>query len=245
MRERPILMSGPLVRAVLDGRKTQTRRLIQSPAKNMQHAGMQVIKRREPGDPWYGDAVWSMRNGMGVWGDYTHDEFLAKCPHGQVGDRLWVRETWQAWSRTGVEYDEWEICEGAPSAMHERYGPPHIDYQANFVRRCGAWERDDRPGYATHPDRWRPSLHMPRWASRLSLVITDVRVERLQDISEEDAREEGCFPPPAGTDDDGCHYDAGTFRCGFRAAWQGIYGVDAWDRNPWVWAISFKREVTP
>src|ERR1043165_10305122 len=94
MKERPILFSGPMVRAILEGRKTQTRRIVRSPAKNMQREGMEVIKYRPPGDSWYGDYVWSMRDRSGVWGDYKHEQFLRFCPYGVPGDRLWVRETW-------------------------------------------------------------------------------------------------------------------------------------------------------
>jgi len=233
MRERPILMSGPLVRAVLDGRKIQTRRLIQSPAKNMQRAGMKVIQHREPGDPWYRDHVWSMRGKTGVWGDYTHDEFLAKCPHGQVGDRLWVREAWQAYHQTSVECDEWEICEGPPSRLREEYSAV-IEYRAT----------SQSLGF------WRPSIHMPRWASRLSLVITDVRVERLQSISEEDAKAEGVEPVGDRWRDYMPEREAptrtyATARESFLSLWESVYGTASLVANPWVWCVSFEREVTP
>lgn len=212
---RPILFSDAMVRALLAGTKTQTRRVIQAPARNMQRAGMCVIKSRETGHPWYGDHVWSMRGSMGVWGDYTDEQFRSLCPYGLPGDRLWVREAW------------------GPLAGG-------VTYRATAFTEC--------------PDgaRWRPSIHMPRWASRLTLEVTDVRVERLQSISEDDARAEGVTPFGAGVGGDqrvpGRRDDVtqatSPHVVAFASLWDSINGERSgcsWGDDPWVWAVSFRR----
>ena len=216
MAERPILFSDTMVRAILAGAKTQTRRVVQAPAKNMQRAGTQVIKHRAAGDPWYGDHVWSMRNRMGVWGDYTHERFMSRCPYGAPGDRLWVREAW------------------APFV-----GPDGRDYVA-YRSTCAPdgsflWGGDGEIAQM-QIHRWRPSIHMPRRVSRIILEITGVRVERLQDISEQDAWAEG-FPDPDGRNRE--YPDRA--RYWFKTLWGEINGIESWDANPWVWVIEFKR----
>ena len=202
MRERPIIFNAEMVRAVLDGRKTQTRRIIQSPAKNMQARGHEVISHRAAGDKWYGDYVYSMRDRSGVWQDFTNDQFLAKCPFGAVGDRLWVRETW---ARYNIDQNSHDMA-----------------YRATIP--------DDWP----KEGRWRPSIHMPRWASRITLEITGVRVERLHAITLGDiCKELGCGL-----------YDFRPATYGFKVweeLWQSIYGADSWQANPWVWGVEFKR----
>jgi hypothetical protein len=114
-----------------------------------------------------------------------------------------------------------------------------VFYRADFQPRYGAWERDDSPDHVTRIERWRPSIHMPRWASRITLEVTDVRVERLQDITEEDAKAEGAEARAHGVD------DAAAFglrhRVGFADLWESINGAGSWDANPWVWRIAFKR----
>lgn len=216
-----------MVNAILDGRKTQTRRVVQSPAKNMQAAGAEVIKHRDPGDKWYGDHVWSMRGKTGVWGDYTQERFLSMCPYGMPGDRLWVRETWGA-------HFIWESI--APRDI-QIDNLSCIFYQAdNSV--SGNCESNQR-------GKWRPSIHMPRKASRILLEITDVRVKRLQDISEEDAKAEGVWK--YGVED--CwkiytkttSFGTSSARRSFESLWQSINGADSWDANPWVWVVEFKQ----
>jgi len=184
VKERPILFSAPMVRALLAGTKTQTRRAIKVPSVA----------------PWtqHEDGYWS---GAGTG--------LIRCPYGQPGDRLWVRETW---------CDDWKESRG-------------IVYRAD-----GDLVAEMFDAGCT----WRPSIHMPRELSRITLEITDVRVERLQEISEADAKAEGVYPPPAGTDDDGAHFDAGSYRDGFRSIWESIHGPGAWDANPWVWVLEFR-----
>jgi hypothetical protein len=216
-----------MVRAILSGTKTQTRRVVRSPARSMQAAGETVIAYRPPGDSWYKDHVWSMRDRGGTWGDYTHERFLRFCPYGTPGDRLWVRETF--------------YCDHVFAGRNECVG--HVDCKHTYADRVKEWRaelyyRADVPsgrfcdaGYwAEEGGRWSPSIHMPRWASRITLEVMDVRVERLQDISKFDACCEG--PPtidpldPVGD---------------FAKLWNDINGASAWDANPWVWVVSFTR----
>jgi len=213
MKERPILFSDPMVKALLAGAKTQTRR---------------VVKLRDfgPTTPSGAGWDWDLRDRRGRWNSFTTTQFVAsKCnPYGVVGDRLWVRE---AWSHDAPDLDACRAAhEDAMSGMD--YGPY---YRAT---ECA-------------PDtlRWRPSIHMPRWASRITLEITEVRVQRLQEISEEDARAEGI---PFGEMQDAiingepgrvAFFNA---RDAFAYAWNAINGKRAaWASNPWVWAISFRR----
>lgn len=216
-------MSAPMVRALLAGTKTQTRRLVKSPAKNMQAAGMVVIKYRPPGDPWYKDCVWSMRGKTGVWGDYTHADFLALCPYGAPGGRLWVKETWRV----------------SPSSVEEARRDS-VHYRADV----------DEP---EAPGQWRPSIHMSRRTSRITLEITEVRVQRLQNISEEDAIAEGVeatSPPDMlryrdyRPEKEGLRSTWSYARDSFHSLWESINGTASYAANPWVWALTFKR-VTP
>ncbi|WP_343463039.1 hypothetical protein [Pantoea sp.] len=218
MKERPILLNAEMVRAVLDGRKTQTRRIIQSPAKNMQASGQKVIDYREPGDKWYGDHVFSMRNQSGTWCDYTREQFLAKCPFGAVGDRLWVRETFSGHYLDDEQIEDIKAGRDKPSELCE--------YRADY------------PAGAQAVEGWTPSIHMPRWASRITLEITGVRVERLNSMTERDAIAEGCIGGHNSIP--GYHYSA-TPHEHFHHVWQSIYGADSWQANPWVWVIEFKR----
>ena len=191
MKERPILFSAPMVRALLDGSKTQTRRVV------------------KPTPEWIGQSgVLSYRGRVGL----PH----ALCPYGQPGDRLWVRESW-----------------------HQRgkfvFALPDSDKRSWLGTREIAYSADaKRPG---HDWRSRPSSHMPRWASRITLEITGVRVERLQDISRGDAMVEGCpFPNMAAYNDP---------RKWYADLWESINGPGSWDANPWAWVVEFKRLEQP
>lgn len=219
MKERPILFTAPMVRALLDGRKTQTRRII----------------KPQPAYPF--------RSASGAWvdmgrrDDADHKLSEIRCPYGwpplgdQPGDQLWVRETW---------------C------------PPHNNaYLNNHKHLC--WYRADnesRPYQKPEHFSWRPSIHMPRWASRITLEITDVRVERLQDISKQDVLAEGIRPFYSGSESP-CSYGINEEGCGFgepgswnfpetpalayRKLWEFINGPKSWHANPWVWVIEIKR----
>jgi len=217
MKERPILFSAEMMRAILDGRKTQTRRPVKP------QPDPKRIK-----EPVNVDGQWCWRNG---WDGSLDGKF--DCPYGVPGDRLWVRETWcyateslgvcpaTAYRADGaVKYHKFEdatIPDGT-----EMFNAMHSDWPDNVTR-------------------WRPSIHMPRWASRVTLEITDVRVESIQDISDDDCVAEGVDRNPKS--DDGritCGRPLGTF---IDCVWNPIYADKGmgWDANPWVWVIEFKR----
>jgi len=215
MKERPILFSGPMVRAILEGRKTQTRRLV-SPM---------LIEAL--GDP----STWQMATASSWWA-FNHlanemQHFIS--PFGQPGDRLWVRETWglDDCGEDGKRVIWQATCEAAWVMPRNELG--EIYYLPS----------DYNPG------RWRPSIHMPRWASRLTLEVTEVRVQRLQEISEEDAMAEGALADRQRLEVAGATLiaDVPSARRAFRRLWDSINGERegcAWTANPWVWAITFK-----
>ena len=184
MKERPILFSAPMVRALLAGTKTQTRRIIKP-----QHLAF-----------FNQDAAAMLSD----WNERP-------LPYGQPGDRLWVRETWH----------------DASSSLHS----------------CALYRAD---GIDLHWGKWAPSIHMPRWASRITLEITSVRVERLQEISIEDAKAEGAWGPDDSivqkvADYFGTDIFSANPRKAFQMLWESINGPDSWAANPWVWAIEFRR----
>lgn len=197
--EKPILFSGPMVRAILEGRKTQTRRIV-NPIPQM------VADKKTA--TWEGDASALMR---------LFDQVGRSCPYGQTGDRLWVRETWQGPLLDGDTMEN--EYRGSPDDFHK---PEYCVYAA---------DGGPTPEFITQEDelvcRWRPSIHMPRWACRIFLKITEVRVEKLQDISEKDAELEGV---PAHE----------TARAAYANLWNELNGADSWPANPWVWVISFE-----
>ncbi|HBV7258830.1 hypothetical protein [Klebsiella pneumoniae] len=211
MKERGMIFNGEMVRAILDGRKTQTRRPIK-----WKQTRFTEIGEREDGSKW----PWSE--------DAEHAcDFWHPCPFGAVGDRIWVRETFCTVDDTQYGGGKW------------------VDYRAT-----PKFEASHPAGWDCAPNdaealKWRPSIHMPRWATRILLEITNVRVERLNAISEEDARAEGII-------DGGCLNCGEPEPCGcanpepdatdaFAYLWQSIYGQESWNANPWVWVISFER----
>jgi hypothetical protein len=201
IKERPILFSAPMVRAILDGRKTVTRR----PVK------VQPRSRADIGS--YGKGQPFIRNP-----DVTKRN--PECPFGKPGDRLWVRETWVA---------DAQVDAVAPRDLSQ--GEP-IQYPADgAVRQTGC--------SMITPGKGRPSIHMPRWTSRILLEITAVRVERLQDISRADIRAEGLQCPPELASDD----VSPNYRDWYPAAWKELCNSTGgdWDANPWVWVVEFKR----
>lgn len=225
MKERPILFSGPMVRAILDGRKTQTRRIMKPQV---------VVAKNKHG---YETHSWNWhapnsKHGAFCGGEKSLNTFVApSCPHGKPGDRLWVRETAAEDVIGSCAFGSY-IADGSPVVEHGMRVP---------------W---------WYSKRQCPSIHMPRWASRILLEITSVRVERLQDmegqapyLGESDALAEGVNRINHG---DGDYYFS-AFRdephpknwCdptdAFRELWESINGAGSWDTNPWVWVISFKR----
>lgn len=206
-------MHGRSVRAILDVRKTQTRRPVK-PQPSLNPISHDYATHAEIGGDgalyFYGDRGWSRP---------------VRCPYGAPGDRLWVRETFGLWDTE-------------PSDGPER---AHVFYRAT----------EDGPRF----QRWRPSIFMPRWASRLTLELTSVRVERVQAISEADAIAEGVghefvmnagWPDYRHIENGVCTLTQDTPEASFGTAWDSMHAksVFAWDRNPWVWVLTFRR-VTP
>jgi hypothetical protein len=223
MKERPILFFPSMVRAILAGTKTQTRRAIK-PVGNDEGFVLQD----------YGDGPWPYRSEDGESGFYRDShgydvEERIKCPYGRPGDRLWVRESFSG-----------------PYCMEAQDGMAAAA-PSKWAHKSRIWYWAD--GQPTHGDwtRPRPSIHMPRWASRITLEVTDVKVERLQDISEADAVAEGTTPIPDPCDharrscsDVGCKGPQ-PYKVGYRSLWESINGPGSWDANPHVWCISFRR----
>ena len=229
--ERGMIFNAEMVRAILDGRKTQTRRPIK-----WKQTRFTEIGEREDGSKW----PWSE--------DAEHAcDFWHPCPFGAVGDRIWVRETWgvvsHAFSDDGLMID-W-VPDRPTTAIHEMpFGNGYYSGYAIYAA-DGDFTWGDEDGYEDGRSCWKPSIHMPRAASRILLEITNVRVERLNAISEEDARAEGII-------DGGCLNCGEPEPCGcanpepdatdaFAYLWQSIYGQENWNANPWVWVIEFKR----
>lgn len=219
-KERPILFSGPMIRAILEGRKTQTRRIVKpQPDHRLMCA---------PNNLWYQ---------INSRGESDISDCGIKCPYGVAGDRLWVKETFRVHGDCGQDKASTCYCTG----------PKDCEFRADYE------------GEELALREWRPSIHMPRWASRITLEVTGVRVERLQDISEQDAIAEGAerndspgsvpdWEPEWGYRTRCSHYPAGcecfpnpTARDWFEEVWESINGEGSWDANPWVWVIEFKR----
>lgn len=199
MKERPILFSGPMVRAIMDGRKTMTRRVVK-PQPEMVFDGESLSD---------GNAYGGWEPKLPPW---------SKWPY-QLGDTLWVRETWQIYDMMFDIYNGgWEV--GYPLRIIPKTNPSYP------VGICYRATEDDTEG------PWRPSIFMPRWASRITLEVTGVRVERLQDITDDDAFAEGIV-------DIRC---AGEEKRWFPALWDSINGKKySWSDNPLVWVIEFRH----
>jgi hypothetical protein len=216
-RERPILLKGEMVRAILEDRKTQTRRILDLPigwdfkASDAGHCILGKITSPHPKKNRFGAFI--RREIYKDSGKFEHD--IVPCKYGEPGDRLWVRENFL-------------------QLMHGEVPDGRVKYLASIDPRSTGTPKND--GYWW---RKRPSIHMPRWASRITLEITDVRVERLQDISEADAKAEGVPGEKEAADAGLAWYDKP--RRAFQFLWQSINGPDSWDTNPWVWVIEFKR----
>lgn len=232
MIERPILFSAPMIRALLAGTKTQTRRAVR------------VQPSARVGAAQVAAGLWAWLRGD----DGSIESLIlgkGRCPFGQPGDRLWVRETW---CKGCAHEDDDSVCIAYRASQGPNDGPASSLLVNNIPRPEGValWKDSD--------EVWRPSIFMPRWASRILLEVTDVRVERLQDISEADAAAEGV--EQYGTGKDGGlrsinktwraygHEDtqhAVSAHASYRSLWNAINGANSWDANPWVWAVSFRR----
>lgn len=228
MKERPILFNGDMVRAILDGRKTQTRRAVKLPIK-CPDTGCELAGCELAGSPF----------------DVTD----RTCPYGQPGDRLWVRESFYAWGHYGNQYKH----EGRSGETRKHFfdrtqmadkKPLYPATDSGKIDRnmcvCSG-NANNVTGY------WlRPSIHMPRWASRITLEIVSVRVERLNEISKQDAIAEGIQKAWQYAD---CYYTpSGDFACSqvaFQRLWESINGAGSWQQNPWVWVVEFKMVNAP
>lgn len=200
MKERPIIFSGEMVRAILDGRKTQTRRIVKpQPPAATDGRWSWIASSSDKSEVGKFRYSWTDKNGTSFTARGRESGVFIRCPHGEIGDRLWVRENF--------------FCiTGEP-------GPVACNYQSDYAN-------------GEFKGMWKPSIHMPRWASRITLEIKGVRVERLQDISQADAILEGI---------------ASNFMFTwmtinpFKDLWQSIHGPGSWSANPWVWVIEFER----
>jgi hypothetical protein len=208
-KERPILFSGPMVRAILEGRKTQTRRVVK-------FRPQEFVDEIDAGKEVF-------------WTDQYGDFHTKPCPYGKPGDRLWVRENFFFDNPDYVQQYKENPWMGTPDRNNA-----DVRYQAN----------------EKHPDmfRWKPSIHMPRRASRLTLEITNVRVERLNEISESDCLAEGCsgFDPEPKDQGGTCFVRKGISsaphpQTHFRMLWESINGAGSWAANSWVWVVEFKK----
>jgi hypothetical protein len=210
MSEKAILFSGPMIRAILDGRKTQTRRVIVSSCMNDRDKIYKTITEHK-GKPFFCVGLYKDSDIFECDGQKIIDAVYF-CSHYRPNDVCWVRETFALVPETAYRLSN-VIQTKNPQDPHEC-----AVYRADW---------DQSP-----PSLWRPSIHMPRWASRITLSITDSRIERLQDMTLDDAVEEG-FGPYAMLDP----------RDDFRAYWDAKITKHGhrWDSNPWVWAIKFKR----
>tara|TARA_R110002124_G_scaffold173690_5_gene341365 strand:+ start:24048 stop:24704 length:657 start_codon:yes stop_codon:yes gene_type:complete len=214
MTERPILFSGPMVRALLDGRKTQTRRIIKpQPDWDLPEPCCSTTV-----EGWQGPidrATWACN------ADPTAD--LRRCPYGGPGDSLWVKETW----RPRPAQQDWDL--------DVRYA---ADGEVRTIKDGEFGDRDWLMPKAARTGNVSP-LFMPRWASRLTLDITDIKAERLQDISEADALAEGTQEPSLRDLGGDLTQAAWSERHVYSRLWKHINGPTSWDANPWVWAVTF------
>lgn len=197
--ERGMIFNSDMVRAILDGRKTQTRRPVKFPFKD-RNLGCEL-------------------SGNELAGELSSGNYL-NSPFGKPGDRIWVRETFQgplfdidqmdAYCKDSAPFEKTQFC------VYKADGKPAPEF----------FDADDNLHCC-----WRPSIHMQRWASRLLLEITSVRVERIRSMSQDDARAEGVIAA------------SGSMEAGlaFRELWDSIYGEESWKANPWVWVIEFER----
>ena len=219
-KERPILFSAPMIRAILENRKTQTRRIVKHPRST--GAFVRVD---------YGNGWWPYVSVDGEsFSDASGNETPMLPPHGGIGDRLWVRETWRPY---GWWPNNLTLQYRADNRIEDREVPDTVEGDHWLDRICeqcseecnkagcneddGNWAWD---GDENNPIQWRPSIHMPRWASRITLEVTDVRVEQLQLISDADIQAEG--------------FES-------REEFAMFFKANVWNANPFVWCYSFKR----
>lgn len=219
VKERPILFSGPMARALLDGRKTQTRRVVKPMPKWAERFPICAPENMAAGHQiWWWD------------GEFDRVGVAQDCPYGKPGARLWVREAHAIYHAHGQHRSDglrWGPWGHLPTRLSE--DRTQIAYYREGFDRCD-------------PGKWRPSIHMPRWACRLVLEITDVRVERLLDCSDADAQAEGLqwVTPGMWSVDRTLPIIGDDARQVYFQLWDHINGAGAAHTNPWVWAVSFR-----
>ena len=237
IKQRPILFSTPMVQAILGGRKTLTRRIIKD---SLDDRGLRYCNPKTGWEDWHGTPV--------------------KCPYGTVGDELWIRETWRivAWSWS-EGYFTIQYKDGTKRRIEDNIDDLHAE---KWINQCtddaiaaGRTFNDaTKMIIDCEPDdfRWRPSIFMPKEACRLFLRITDIRVERLQDISEKDAVSEGVYQFPSGIYKfymkeklNNIRPGCANARASFYSLWQSINGPKSWNANPFVWVVSFTKINNP
>lgn len=222
MKERPILFSAPMVRAILQGKKTQTRREVNR------------LNGLGPVTCFGGSETtgydFALRDRRDMWNEFREDELLARCPYGVAGDWLWVRERF-------LPCKAGRLVDGIGDATYVCF----VDGSQKY--KIGDYFQDSK----RHEDckwpsgaKWRPSIHMPRWASRITMEVVAVRVERLQDITNNDAINEG-FDGERWLDSDGSEGRGVEPWEQFRDLWHKINGADSWAANPRVWVVEFRK----
>lgn len=232
MKERPILFSAPMVRAILDGRKTQTRRVVK-PQPDVQHwQNIQAMHGRSPDGKAFGDPYKWRVVGPHYPDDASDD---VRSPYA-VGDRLWVRETFAAW-------DGRDLFSGrlVPMTAYRAGRRVHASPETPGVHvPLEQWPIEWRDDFKPESMKWTPSIHMPRAASRITIEVTDVRVERLQALSRADAAAEGICYPEGEPKPEWYRNDRWPEE-NFAGLWDAINGAGAWHANPWVWVVCFQR----
>jgi hypothetical protein len=237
VRERPILFSAPMVRAILDGRKTQTRRIV----KGIDGLTQPIVRNEETGEWgwWWTEWRW---DGSGL--DARHipyaEHFHAlRCPYGVPGDRLWVRESHQRFDKGTCDQHVWYLAGRNDKTFSAFRDHPDVDPEQPWPKGRLLQAGDRSGAYGV------PSIHMARWASRITLEVAEVRVERLKDCSEADAIAEGIEPDGFGAwkcyADDPRQTHWADPRESYRSLWDAINGDGAWASNPWVWVVEFRR----
>lgn len=241
MKERPILFSAPMVKAILEGRKTQTRRIMKPQPDHLQVYDFK------------GKRLYDGENRLWCWNGHVSEDLQSieaflrdRCPYGVSGDHLWVRETWTLIPNDMRGRDlSVAYRAGGESKVHKGedvYGAPGSAL-VHMTIGCDLAEYDNGNWGV-----WRPSIHMPRLASRLTLEVVSVKVERLQEISEADAIAEGSGEPfqcstgkgPTWRLPDGLSWAKSGIEA-YQQIWESINGKGSWNENPWVWVVEFKR----
>lgn len=239
MKERFVLLNSPMVQAVIEGTKTVTRRPLNPQPELFIQAGKH--------------STYKYRGGLYALELYTENSnILDKCPFGKIGDRLWIRETWapvNLYGEIAIAYKaDGEVIRVVENkSFQDEEGL--INYEDPRLKNYSfsAWADDLLSGVEGN---WKPSIHMPRWASRLLLEITNIKIERIQDISESDSLNEGIERVKVNCSRDGIKTSYKDYEVdgitrnnpidSFRTLWKKTYGAESWDLNSWVWVIEFK-----